>query len=58
MWLPFESVALVHTAAAYIVMAFMIVHVYLTTTGRTPLSNIKAMLTGWEVLEEKPPAND
>jgi thiosulfate reductase cytochrome b subunit len=48
-----EPVALVHTAAAYIVMAFIIAHVYLSTTGRTPLSNIKAMLTGWEVVEEE-----
>jgi len=50
-WLPFESVALVHTAATYIVMAFMVVHIYVTITGRVPLSNIdiKAMLMGWEV---------
>ena len=56
--LPLEPVALIHTAAAYVVMAFMIAHVYLATTGRTPLSNFKAMLTGWEVVDEDSPANN
>jgi thiosulfate reductase cytochrome b subunit len=46
-----EPVALVHTLAAFLMMAFMFMHIYLTTTGHTPLSNIKAMLTGWEELE-------
>jgi len=45
-------IAIIHTAAAYAVIVFMIAHVYLTTTGRTPLSNIKAMITGYEEIEE------
>ena len=44
-------VALVHTAAAFLMVIFIIVHVYLTTTGHTPLSHIKAMITGWEESE-------
>jgi thiosulfate reductase cytochrome b subunit len=28
------------------------VHVYLITTGHTVSSNLKAMVTGWEELEE------
>ncbi len=26
-------------------------HVYLTTTGSTPLADIKAMIMGWEEIE-------
>jgi thiosulfate reductase cytochrome b subunit len=51
--LKLAPVALVHTFAAYVLMAFMFVHVYLTTTGRTPLANLKAMLTGWEEVDEE-----
>lgn len=46
-------IAVIHTAAAYALIVFMIAHIYLTTTGRTPTSNIKAMITGWEELEDK-----
>lgn len=42
------SVAWVHTAGAFALLAFFIAHVYLTTTGTTPLSNVRAMITGWE----------
>jgi len=28
--------------------AFLFVHIYLTTLGRTPLEHIKAMFTGYE----------
>jgi len=45
-------VALVHTAAAIVLVAFIITHLYLITTGDTPTSNLKAMLTGWEELED------
>ncbi|HEX2963679.1 MAG TPA: cytochrome b/b6 domain-containing protein [Ignavibacteriales bacterium] len=48
-----EIVALVHTAAAFILAAFIITHLYLITTGRTITSNLKAMLTGYEDLEEE-----
>ncbi len=44
-------VALAHTIGAFALIAGMIGHVYLTTTGRTPLTNLKAMVTGWEELE-------
>jgi thiosulfate reductase cytochrome b subunit len=46
-----ESVAVAHTIGAYILIAFVIVHLYLITTGHTLTSNLKAMLTGWEELE-------
>lgn len=47
-----RPVALVHTFAAYLLIAFMFAHIYLSTTGHTPTSNFKAMITGWEEVEE------
>lgn len=46
-----ESIAILHTIGAYILIAFVIVHLYLITTGHTLTSNLKAMITGWEELE-------
>jgi thiosulfate reductase cytochrome b subunit len=47
-----ESVAFWHTLGAFLLMVFLVVHVYMTTTGNTPTSNIQAMITGYEDLEE------
>lgn len=44
-------VANLHVAAAYLVAAFICVHVYLTTTGHTVFAHIKAMISGWEELD-------
>ena len=46
--LPLEWVALGHTIGAFMMLAFLIAHVYLTTAGHTPMAHIKAMITGWE----------
>lgn len=46
-----EIVAYIHTLGAFMLLVFVIAHVYLTTTGETPLSSIKAMITGWEVID-------
>jgi thiosulfate reductase cytochrome b subunit len=42
----------VHTIGSWLFAAFIIMHVYLTTTGHTPLANIRAMITGWETVAE------
>jgi thiosulfate reductase cytochrome b subunit len=47
-----ETVAVLHTLGGYLLMAFLVVHVYMTTTGHTPLSNIRAMVTGYEETED------
>lgn len=47
-----ETIAIVHTAAAILLVVFIVTHLYLSTTGETILSNLKAMLTGYEELEE------
>ncbi len=46
-------IAYIHTLGAYILLAFVLVHVYLITTGHTLSSNLMAMITGWEDLEEE-----
>lgn len=43
-----EPIALAHTAGAFALLAFLAAHLYLTTTGHTLTSNLKAMVTGWE----------
>jgi thiosulfate reductase cytochrome b subunit len=50
--LPLGLVALVHMAGAFAIFSFIIVHVYMTTTGHTIFAHIKAMITGWEDVEE------
>jgi len=42
-----------HVLGAFLLLAFVIGHIYLTTTGYKPLSSIKAMITGWEEMEDK-----
>jgi thiosulfate reductase cytochrome b subunit len=46
-------VALVHMAGAFAIFAFIVVHVYMTTTGHTILAHTKAMITGWEAIDEE-----
>jgi thiosulfate reductase cytochrome b subunit len=46
--LSLEWVATLHVLGAYMITAFFFVHVYLTTTGHTISTHIKAMITGWE----------
>jgi thiosulfate reductase cytochrome b subunit len=51
--IPLDIIALAHTLGAFLLLSFIVVHVYMTTTGHTPTSNIKGMLTGWEMLEDE-----
>jgi thiosulfate reductase cytochrome b subunit len=55
---PFElaglkTVATIHVLGAFLLVVFLIVHLYLITTGTTPLTNLKAMVTGFEELEHE-----
>lgn len=45
-------VAHLHTLLAYMLVGFVIMHIYMTTTGHTLTSNIKAMITGWEEVDD------
>ncbi|RPI73469.1 MAG: DUF4405 domain-containing protein [Ignavibacteriales bacterium] len=48
-----EPIALLHTLGAFLLIAFIIAHLYLITTGSTATSNLKAMITGYEEIEEE-----
>ncbi|WKZ38181.1 MAG: cytochrome b/b6 domain-containing protein [Anaerolineales bacterium] len=47
--LPF--LAPMHTLMAWLFASFIVGHVYLTTTGATPLEAMRAMVTGYEEVE-------
>ncbi len=42
-----------HTLGSWIFISFLIGHIYLTTTGHTTFSNIKAMITGYDKIDTK-----
>lgn len=48
-----EYLAVLHTLGAYLLLSFIIIHLYLITTGKTLSSNLKAMVTGWEEMDEE-----
>lgn len=51
-FLNLRFLALIHLSCAFAILVFIIVHVYMTTTGHTLTSLIVAMVTGWEEVEE------
>ncbi len=36
----------------FFILTFVVVHVYMTTTGHSIFVHVKAMITGWEEIEE------
>ena len=54
-WPPasLRVIAGLHVLGAFGLLAFLVGHVYLTTTGQTPFSNMKAMLKGYEDIHEE-----
>ncbi|MCF7983249.1 MAG: cytochrome b/b6 domain-containing protein [Thiohalocapsa sp.] len=40
-------VAMTHLVLSWMLLLFLIVHVYIITTGETVMTNMRAMLTGW-----------
>lgn len=47
------TAAALHTVGAFLVLQFLIVHVYMTTTGHSVFAHVKAMCTGWEEGEKE-----
>ncbi len=47
-----EVIAIAHTIGAFLLVSFVVGHLYLITTGETVTSNLKAMLTGVEDLAD------
>lgn len=50
--LQLEWVAMGHTIGAFLMLAFLISHLYLATTGHKLTSQVKAMITGYEDVEK------
>jgi thiosulfate reductase cytochrome b subunit len=44
--------AVVHTLLAFLLVNFLIIHVYMTTTGHSLFSHIAGMISGWEEIYE------
>jgi thiosulfate reductase cytochrome b subunit len=42
------TIATLHTIGAFAILAFLLGHIYLGTTGHTPTAHFKSMITGWE----------
>jgi len=40
-----------HRFGAWLFLCFLVMHVYMTTTGHTPLANLISMITGYEEIE-------
>ncbi|MBK1722271.1 cytochrome b/b6 domain-containing protein [Thiocystis violacea] len=40
-------VAMLHLSIAYFLVLFLLIHLYIITTGETVMTNMRAMLTGW-----------
>lgn len=51
-----KTIALFHTAGAFLLVTFVVIHLYLITTGTTVTSNLLAMITGYEEQEQDAPA--
>ncbi|MBW2655402.1 MAG: cytochrome b/b6 domain-containing protein [Deltaproteobacteria bacterium] len=50
--LPLSVLAVIHTVIALFLLNFLIIHLYMTTTGHSIFSHIAGMITGWEEIYE------
>lgn len=50
-YLKLEDVAFFHAVAAFMMLSFLIAHLYLITTGKTVWAHMRAMITGWEEID-------
>ena len=51
-WLSLPVIAFIHVAGAFALLSFLVVHIYMITTGHTLFAHIRAMITGWEEVQE------
>ncbi len=50
--IPLAPVAFLHTLVGFMLLSFLLIHVYMTTTGHSLFSHISGMITGWEEIYE------
>lgn len=56
--LSLGAMAFIHLIIVFLILSFLIVHVYMTTTGHSLFSHISAMITGWEEIYETTEIHD
>jgi PAS domain S-box-containing protein len=49
-----EIIALIHTFGAFLLIVFLIAHLYLLSTNHDPMESIVAMISGWEEVDIEP----
>ncbi|MBU2429152.1 MAG: cytochrome b/b6 domain-containing protein, partial [Proteobacteria bacterium] len=49
---PLSLLAILHTFIALLLLNFLVIHIYMTTTGHSFFSHITGMITGWEEVYE------
>ncbi|MBI5895005.1 MAG: cytochrome b/b6 domain-containing protein [Desulfobacterales bacterium] len=47
--------ALLHTLGGFSILTFLVIHVYMTTTGHSLSAHVRAMVSGWEEVPEDTP---
>jgi thiosulfate reductase cytochrome b subunit len=57
-WLSLPVIAFIHMAGAFAILSFLVVHLYMITTGHTIFAHTRAMFTGWEEVDEKTQIED
>lgn len=51
-------IAGVHTLVAFFLLNFLVIHLYMITTGHSVLGHIAGMITGWEEVYDTTPIED
>lgn len=57
-FLSLNVIAVIHLICAFAVLQFIVIHIYMTTTGHSISAHIRAMITGWEEIKEGEKAED
>ncbi len=50
--LNLQMLSFLHIGIAFLILSFLVVHMYMTTTGHTVTSHVAAMISGWEEVVE------
>jgi thiosulfate reductase cytochrome b subunit len=50
--LSLGALAFLHTLGAFSILTFLVIHVYMTTTGHSLSAHVRAMVSGWEEVPE------
>ena len=54
-FLALNVIAVIHTLGAFAILTFLIIHLYMTTTGHKVTAHVRAMITGWEEMPDEEP---